>query len=326
MSGTTSIQWCDRVWNPTVGCSAVSSGCAHCYAERLAHRGMTAEHRGLTRQTPSGPRWTGEVRSLINRLANPLRWRKPARIFVNSMSDLFHEAVPDEFIDQVFAIMALAQQHTFIVLTKRPARMRKYFEGEGGSAGRLIAVEIALEAMDLEEPDEVPWPLPNVILGVSVEDQRSADERIPLLLDTPAAVRAVSYEPALGPVDFTWLRVHEGNVNALCGTRHDDCESAGVPETLTPRLDWLILGGESGPCARPFEVAWARSAIAQGRAADVPVFVKQLGARPVEPHPAHPGDSRYAQDFPLEVHDSSGGDPREWPEDLRVRQFPELMC
>lgn len=317
----TTIEWTDTVWNPVVGCSRVSAGCQNCYAERVAHRGMQDAHKGLTVLGPKGPRWTGEVRTLPARLGEPLRWRKPRRVFVNSMSDLFHEAVPFEFIAAVFGVMAACPQHTFQVLTKRPERARAFFEWDhtliqmAGLADELITKSVGMSGQmarrlyghfdnDSGETD-VPWPLPNVWLGVSVEDQATADERIPLLLECPAAVRWVSYEPALGPVDFEGLTLDDGSGLSSFRT---------VPED--DGIDWIVVGGESGPGARPFDLAWARSTIAQCRDAGVACFVKQLGSAP---------------DFGIVIReggralrDRKGGDMSEWPDDVRVREWPEV--
>jgi len=184
MSDKTGIEWTDATWNPATGCSKVSQGCKHCYAER--------EWPRMTKLVPAyaGRAFT-DVATHADRLDQPLRWKKPRMIFVNSMSDLFHQDVPDSFIDQVFAVMALAPQHTFQVLTKRAKRMREYMS-EGARASAVFDIMRNSEIGYLAGGDKLPpqsWPLPNVWLGVSVEDQAAADERIPLLLDTPAAVR-----------------------------------------------------------------------------------------------------------------------------------------
>lgn len=285
----TKIQWTDKVWNPVTGCTKVSAGCKNCYAERIAGRRLPAGgfvDRAFT-----------DVRCHPERLDAPLRWRKPRRVFVNSMSDLFHEDVPAQFIGNVFNVCSRCPQHTFQVLTKRPERMR-----------RIIGA--------------VPPP-PNVWLGVSVEDQATADERIPLLLQTPAAVRFVSYEPALGPVRLTSITDGTFGRDAL---RVDD-NSLGWPEK---HIDWVIVGGESGPGARPCDVAWVRSVVEQCRAAGVPCFVKQLGARPVGLREEcdrcnwQLRTGRHGLDCPgiPVLRGRKGGDPAEWPEDLRVREFP----
>lgn len=319
----TSIQWTDETWNPVTGCQKVSPGCKHCYAEGVAHR-FWGERRFI------------DVQVHPDRLDQPLRWRKPRRVFVNSMSDLFHEDVPDDFIAQVFAVMALAHEHTFQVLTKRPERMRALVSAKGFGDVVQNAIE---EGVDVEW--DVParyrtrvrvrknkwlplasFPLPNVWLGVSVEDQQRADERTSLLLETPAAVRFLSCEPLLGTLDLhPWLRQWEA-----------PRRPTHTGSTPTRRLDWLILGGESGPKARPMDLAWARSLVEQGRTAGVPgvpVFVKQLGRRPYDGiYPSWVGSDPQEFDTAddairwLDLRDSHGGDPEEWPEDLRVREFP----
>lgn len=281
----TKIQWTDETWNPVVGCSRVSPGCENCYAERVAHRGLTDRHRGLTVVGKHGPRWTGEARFVPEALSKPLHWRKPRRVFVNSMSDLFHDDITFEQIAAVFGVMAATPHLTYQVLTKRPARMLEFMRWIGRTSG--CATE---------------WPLPNVWLGVSVEDQRRADERIPLLLECPAAVRFLSGEPMLEAIDLRrWT-------NDEHGRRH-----IGAPAGI----GWVIVGGESGPGARPCSLGWIRSVVEPCGAAGVPVFVKQLGARP------QLWERDGIHGF-LHLRDRKGGDPSEWPEDLRVQEFPEV--
>lgn len=255
------IEWTDVTWNPTRGCSRVSPGCEHCYAERMAHRlnHPGGAYEGLTRLTARGPVWTGDVRLVNDQLEAPLRWRKPRMVFVDSMSDLFHEWVPFEFIDQVFAAMALCPQHTFQVLTKRPERMREYL-----SPLRVERVERQEETIAPELRCWPEWPLPNVYLGVTAENQDAADARIPLLLDTPAAVRFVSAEPLLGALVLERLGRH---------WLGPPSQSAG----MNYGLDWVIVGGESGPGARPMDGAWVRSIRDQCTAEVVPFFFKQWG-------------------------------------------------
>jgi protein gp37 len=312
--GRTSIEWTDESWNPTTGCSRVSPGCEHCYAEALSLR------RGWSKKPWTGPNAVENVRLHPDRLDQPLRWKKPRRVFVNSMSDLFHEQVPDSFIDQVFAVMADARVHTFQVLTKRPVRMRGYLVG--ADRWRRIAYEYACRTLargkrPAGDPREhVPWPLPNVWLGVSVEDQRRADERIPLLLSTPAAIRFVSAEPLLGPVDI----------------RAYIAQPVPYDPYHEQRLNWLIVGGESGPGARAMDVAWARASVRQCREAGVACFVKQLGSAPgfrLEDEeacgniaPSFHHYDREAQLYVKRLTDRKGGDPAEWPADLRVREWP----
>lgn len=257
-------------------------------------------YRGLTKMTKGGPVWTGKVRLVPELLDAPLRWRKPRRIFVNSMSDLFHEDVPDEFIAAVFGVMAAAPHHTFQVLTKRAERMRAWFEwaarhphndGTGTIGGPDAAMWKALtehtgtlygldadgdEGEALGRALDRPWPLPHVWLGVSVEDQKRADERIPLLLQTPAAVRWISAEPLLGPIDLRYLQPGDPptEINAVEGTHGVIRPHRG----RGPRLDWVVVGGESGPGARPMHPDWARSLRDQCAAAGVPYFFKQWGS------------------------------------------------
>ena len=261
MSDGSKIEWTDATWNPITGCSVVSAGCKHCYAMRLAgtrlrHHPSRAE---LTRETSAGPVWTGEVRLNEQWLDQPLHWRRPRRIFVCAHGDLFHPAVPDEWIDRVFATMALAPQHTFQVLTKRPERMRAWVRN-----GRSL--QVVLQHWKNSRVGQNTWPLPNVWLGVSVEDQAAADERIPVLLDTPAAVRFISAEPLLGVVNLRWLGSGLGSHDALIDDHHG-----------LPRLDWVIAGGESGPGARPSHPDWFRALRDQCQAAGVPYFFKQWG-------------------------------------------------
>lgn len=217
------IGWTDKVWNPVVGCSRVSAGCERCYAEAFANRleGMgQARYRGLTVIGKQGARWTGEVRTVSEVLGAPLHWRKGRRIFVNSMSDLFHDKVPFEYVAAVFGVMAACPQHTFQVLTKRPDRALAFFNwlarqaatANGADrpmpeafAALAYAQRLCAERALTVETTAIgcrPWPLPNVHLGVSCEDQATADERIPILLQCPAAVRWISAEPLLGPLDL----------------------------------------------------------------------------------------------------------------------------
>lgn len=337
MADKTGIQWTDRTWNPTRGCTRVSEGCRNCYAETVAARfsGPGQPYAGLATRGPA--RWTGKVQLLRDRLLWPLSWRKPQRIFVDSMSDLFHPDVPDAFIEEAFATMALARRHTFQVLTKRPERMLEFFErrpGEGLRRERVATVmgwiigDSERGRRDVNDVwDGRAWPLPNVWAGVSVEDQATADARIPLLLETPAAVRFCSYEPALGPVNFRHIDDDAG-ARARGITRHYFPSGGPTPHTDAlrgfnlnghhTRLDWIIVGGESGPRARPFDVAWARATVAACRAAGVACFVKQLGARPMFCSASRP------QGEAISLRDRKGGSMDEWPEDLRVREFPAV--
>jgi protein gp37 len=218
MSTVTKIEWADRTWNPMVGCDRVSPGCDRCYAMGVARvrqfnpNPKIAQAFAGTTSNDNGVDWTGRVNLLDGRLTEPLGWKKPAKIFVNSMSDLFHKDVPVEFIAKVFAVMALTPQHTYQILTKRHARMRSVlsnpdFEQQVDRALLTVPEFSQFEITGRTWPlPKAGWPLPNVHLGVSVENQKWADIRIPALLDTPAAVRWVSAEPLLGPVDLTkWM-------------------------------------------------------------------------------------------------------------------------
>lgn len=274
MAKESSIEWTDSTWSFLRGCSRVSAGCENCYAERHAYRfnGEGLPYEGLVRLGKKGPVWTGEVRAVPKFFRTPTGWREPRRIFVNSLSDTFHEDVPTEVLHEAFATMAATPRHTYQVLTKRPARASDLFE----SPDFVVAVRRRLPG-NAAWPG---WPLPNVWLGTSVESGAVAG-RITHLRHTPAAVRFVSAEPLLG--DLT-------NV-ALDG------------------VDWLIVGGESGPGARPTEMAWLDAAVHAGYLAGAAVFVKQLGSPWAKAAGAkHP----------------KGGDPAEWPEHLRVREFPEV--
>lgn len=310
MSG---IEWCDRSdWNCIRGCTRVSDGCTSCYAEAIAGRfsGPGQPFHGFAKRTPAGARWTGKVELIAARLTLPLKWRKPARIFVNSAYDLFHESIPDVWIDRVFAVMALCPQHTFQVLTKRSKRMRAWFEEKwqgtpaqtmsfsdgtsidipaGKPTGRRSQVEQECEPLLQQfgladtardelwtEDDKCKamqwrWPLPNVWLGVSAEDQPRADERIPDLLATPAAVRFVSGEPMLGLINPARI-AHAGRwIDAFTGL-----DEKGIAH-FDNGIDWVIAGGESGPDARPMHPDWARSLRDQCVAAGVAFHFKQWG-------------------------------------------------
>ena len=347
MSANTSIEWTatvhpdgsvtkGRTWNPVRGCSIVSPGCINCYAMKQAHRfsGKGRAYEGLTKQTSAGPQWTGKVRTVESALLDPLKWRKPQRVFVNSMSDLFHEGVPDAFVDRVFAAMSLAKRHTFQILTKRPERMREYFacqdahgfSRESNINGAIWSTLGTPRGSKIHHGGDwrCKWPLPNVWLGVSAENQQAADERIPLLLETPAAVKFVSLEPLIGPIDIRW---------GTPGGRFKQYLPApgppGHPRDRFHWLNWIIVGGESGPGARPCDVAWIRSIVEQCQSASVPVFVKQLGARPTDGWNAEAIvvdvealRSKRGAPNSFTLQNRKGGDPSEWPADLRVRQFP----
>ena len=264
LKGKTKIQWTGRTWNPVVGCSKCSKGCEHCYAMWQAFRCEAmgiSQYQGLTVIQGGTPKWTGVVRLVEHKLEEPIHWRKPQMIFVNSMSDLFHEHLSDADIIMVAEVMHRANWHVFQVLTKRSERMRD-----------LLNSKLQFCARD-----------PHIWWGVSVENRKSGLPRIENLRSADVAVRFLSIEPlleCLGALDLSGIH-------------------------------WVIVGGESGHGARPFDLQWARSIIGQCREQHVPCFVKQIGRRPVD------------GSIPIAHSDPKGGDPQEWPEDLRLREFPE---
>ena len=333
MSVNTSIEWTDSTWNCLRGCTRVSEGCRNCYAEKVAYRfsGEGLPYAVLAVLKNGHPSWTGKVEFIEKHLLDPLKWgsvltgirngegilrekahkdgsvtltrERPRRIFVNSMSDLFHEAVTDEMRDKIFAVMALCPHHTFQVLTKRPERMLEYLERIADLAVHDVwkwqqAADLIVDNCAVLE--DHAWPLPNVWLGVSVENQAAADARIPLLLQTPAAVRFISAEPLLGEIRLERVRMPETlfgwhDINVLSGNIYRHARQVGFGH---PKLDWVICGGESGPGARPMEADWARSLRDQCASAGVPFFMKQMGSvfGPKKGHKA--------------------------PDDLNIKQFP----
>ena len=282
----TSIEWTDVTWSPVTGCTKVSPGCAHCYAEDLAKRF-----------------WKGrpfeDVRFHTERLGQPYRWRKPRRVFVNSMSDLFHEDLTFKNIEDVFGVMARTPRHTYQILTKRPDDMRRFILSKSEKDFRWAAA--------WWRPGALTWPLQNVWLGVSVENQTTAAKRIPILIDTPAAVRFLSVEPLLDRVDLTAY---------LKG--HGDFQRSPI--------DWVIVGGESGQSARPCNIGWVKRLVLQCEYCAVACFVKQLGAKPVGAGDTNDTWLAVESDDgtrPIVLQDSKGGNWSEWPDSFRVRQFPK---
>jgi len=292
MADKTGIDYCDATWNPVVGCSPASIGCKNCYAERVAHRfaGTVPRYKGLTSERG---KWTGEVRTVPEALDQPLRWRRPRTIMVPSMGDLFHEGVPFEWIAAVWGVMAGCPQHRFLVPTKRPDRAVEWFgylntnsERTGRSIGALLSEYTETRLGWHFQPCDT-WPLDNVVLIASVENQQTADERIPALLLCPARWHGVSYEPALGPVDFGQVRQRRfpsgglyGWHDALRGILHFDCGTdfgIGWQTSVTPKIDVIFCGGESGPNARPMDLEWARSARDQCAEAGTSFWYKQEG-------------------------------------------------
>lgn len=327
-------------------CERVSPGCEHCYSETNNGRCLPNNGTGL----PFDRRARDLVDIFIdeNILQQPLKWRTPKRVFVCNQTDLFGEWVTDEMIDRVFAVMALCPQHTFQVLSKRAERMQEYLPALGLRAriareanalmrsnkragdsdalasiftwGRLKHAEPGEYVNYLAGIADRSWPLPNVWLGVSVENQEQADKRIPLLLQTPTAAGWISAEPLLDCVtlQFGWLNTGPGS---SLHRDHNNWSERG--------LDWVVVGGESGPGARPFNIQWARAIVNQCRAARVPVFVKQLGANPflkIEQGPIDNGTVKcgsLSYESTVALRDRKGGDINEWPSDLRVREYPE---
>ena len=414
MTQTTKIQWTEKNWNPVRGCRRVSEGCRNCYAEKMAGRfcGADQPYDGIVERTKKGARWTGEGKFITEKLDEPLRLRKPSMIFVNSMSDLFFEEFTFSQIAAVFGVMAAASEHTFQVLTKRPERAVEFFawlerhaddmaelypdDSKDWRRGNMIRAA-ALNATHHKKLTEVveQWPLPNVWIGVSAENQDTANERVPLLLELPAAVRFVSAEPLLGPIDLspwmpptlptpieeapeTWadwewdgwvpddvramiekfwsdfgrkpkhyLRdclhqrsapygmrgtvqttldrklvtgrwIHRwNNMGSIvddegkshCTSIPSNLFSPSAPRSSYQRIKWVIAGGESGPGARACSPEWIESIAKQCDAAGVACFVKQLGSVWSKQNSAD---------------DRKGGEPDEWPEELRVRQMPEV--
>lgn len=388
MADGTHIEWAEASWNVVSGCERVSSGCLNCYALHMARRLATmpqskVKYAGLTMVHDNGKAdWSGVVRVNENELDTPLSWRKPRRIFVNSMSDTFHEAVPDTFLDEMFGIMLACatlenRRHTFLLLTKRPERMQAYLTARSPRELVQAWAEAGNGYVQMDNPDvyfseyvagicaarwdaegraqtmpevwscpENVFPLPNVWVGTSVEDQRAADERIPHLLKIPAAVRFLSCEPLLGPVDLWHYDEDEGAmrgpgviVSGGMTPSTPDFPPEGYDDSQ-PGIDWVIVGGESGPGARACNLEWIHSLVRQCRDAAVPVFVKQLGAvstvdyeqwrtegectgisRMLDYRKAkRAGEGREA----LLLRNPKGGDQNEFPDELRVREFPQV--
>lgn len=267
----TKIEWTNETWNPVTGCTKVSPGCANCYAERMARR--LAGRAGY----PEKPDHF-DVTVHGDRLSQPYRWNTPRRVFVCSMGDLFHEYVSRARLADFWGAMVDNRQHTYQVLTKRPKRMAQWAESANAAFG----------------------PTPHIWLGVSAENQEFASLRIPILLQTPAAVRFVSAEPLLGPLDLTRLDagILPGHKGYMANTLDTKIGPSGKPHK---HLDWVIIGCESGPGRRPMELDWAVDLVSQCKAAGVPVFVKQLDL-----------DGKVSKN------------PAEWPEELRVREYPKI--
>lgn len=363
----TNIEWTDRTWNFLRGCSRVSKGCENCYAEADALRfsGPGLAYEGLVKRSSKKglPQWTGQVRFVRKKLFDPLGWKR-CRVFVNSMSDLFHEEVPFAQIAAALGVMARCPDVTFQALTKRVDRALAFYDWiENHPTTNPLNIAY-MHARDQVRTDSEHrrwqrahgrsmgvWPLPNLQVGASVEDQATLEERAPKLRRVPAWVRWLSYEPALGPVD---LRPYLPPVALTLPAKPSTVPDAALREFAhmrrmmrvgagggpnTGAIEWVVVGGESGPRARPFDVAWAERAVEACARSVVPVFVKQLGSKPRrlagaagpeldcgcrEAFCEHVKPERFEV---IELRSKKGGKPDEWPDDLkhlRVRQQPQL--
>ena len=301
------IQWTGRSdWNPIRGCTRVSPGCGGpgphggCYAEAIAARFSDPGQafHSFAERGKSGPHWTGHVELIEDRVTLPLHWRKPAMIFPSSMSDIFHEKLPDSAIDRLFAVMVLTPWHTYQPLTKRTDRMREYFAADPRARIYDAAEKISEAHSGHRSTGTGEWPLRNVWLGFSAENQEYLAERWLFAGDLAEQGWLVwcSAEPLLGPLDLMCVET--------------------VPDRPQRKLSWLVVGGESGPRSRPFNADWAAAIIEQCGAAGVPCFVKQLGANPWF------GARHYGPASEKYIHDKKGGDWSEWPASLRVREMP----
>ncbi|NEU84082.1 phage Gp37/Gp68 family protein [Nostoc sp. UIC 10630] len=304
---STNIQWCDETWNVIVGCSRVSGspGCARCYAAKAAKSPRLQQFPQY--QTVSN--WDGTVEFVKSQLIKPLSWKKPKRIFVCSMADLFHANVPDEWIHQVMAVVVLSPQHTFQILTKRPERMKEYFSQQSlwikwyeaakdflwDAISEKFGGLINLQQYFIDQP----FPLPNVWLGTSTENQLMANKRIPILLEIPAAVRFLSCEPLLEEIDLR----QGGAIQKLISDSYEW-------ELVNEDIQWIVVGGESGPNSRPCHMEWIESIVQQCQQSQTPVFVKQLGANAI------------FEGQRFKTRDKKGGDIEEFPQELQVREFP----
>jgi protein gp37 len=302
---STNIEWADETINPIVGCSRISPGCEKCYAAKAAKSPRLQQFP----QYQAVGKWDGTVEFVKSQLIKPLSWKKPKRIFVCSMADLFHANVPDEWIHQVMAVVALSPQHTFQILTKRPERMKEYFSQpnlwvkwyEAASVNLWDAVSEKFGGLiNLQQYFTLqPFPLPNLWLGTSTENQQMADKRIPILLQIPAAIRFLSCEPLLEEIDFR----QAGAIQKLISDSYEW-------ELVNEDIQWIVAGGESGPQSRPCHIEWIESIVQQCQQSQTPVFVKQLGA------------NAYYQGQRFKTRDRKSGEIEEFPEHLKVRQFP----
>lgn len=288
----TNIQWTDETINPIVGCSRISEGCRNCYAETASNSGRLQQFQ----QYQKVAQWDGTVEFVESQLFKPLTWKKGKRIFICSMSDLFHENIPFSWIDRIFAVISVCEQHTFQILTKRPQRMKEYFEKKPYSRIKTQIKTLPLPIDQLCNTLEIVTEIElkksyfkNVWLGVSCENQKMADLRIPILVNIPAEIRFISCEPLLENIDLNLEQ---------------------YPLEIRPQ--WLIIGGESGTNARPCNINWLINLADQGKyTEEVFLFVKQLGSNLIN-----------NQGKRIKLKDKKGGKIEEFPEELKVREFP----
>lgn len=334
MPTKTSIEWTDYTSNPirfrtsdgrvVWACEKTSPGCKNCYADALSQRytqRRAGEWNAATMATLTPFLDEKELHSLLH-----MKSLSGKRVFIGDMTDIFGDWVERWMLAHLFAVFALRPDVTWQVLTKRSSRLRELLNDE--SFRTEVDEFITMIAMDYEGDDrrtddmratapdvlaDTDWPLPNVWLGVSCEDQERANERIPELLQTPAAVRFISAEPLIGRINLHRIANPDGSGHASAIQGHHDDNRYEFDE----QLDWVIVGGESGPGARPCDVAWIRSIVQQCQSVGVAAFVKQLGAMPIAGRSPHPDDMF------IRLKSRKGGDPTEWTEDLRVREFPQ---
>jgi protein gp37 len=323
MSKDSNIEWTENTWGLVTGCEFAGEECINCYALkdswRLSHNPIikvSEPYRDTVIKTANGKKqWSGVIKCHPDRLKWVLKWKQPSKIFVCNMADLFHKEVPDDFIDLAFAYMAIANHHTYQVLTKRAERMYKYFTVESaqrvsriyhqllldGVAGKVKQDYVKRHCMvfDIDEW----WPMSNVWLGVSAGTQKAADERIPFLTETPAKVRFLSCEPLLEELDLSEFL----NIDYYVPTMQTPDDSGVLYYNA---IDWIIAGGESGPHSRVCHIEHLRSLTHQCQKAQVRIFIKQLGAKPL------------LNNAPYKISDKKGGILTEFPEDLQIRQFP----
>ena len=338
-----------ETWSVALGCTQTSVGCHNCWAKGMVRRYEASSHAVHPTVTNTG-QWNGHVELRPDWLSKPLHWREPRCVGVQLLGDLFHEAVPFPYIAAVYGVMAACPQHRFIVLTKRPERRLEWHKSVIEHAATHHSFPLGLCSVHADQmlggpvglPDEVAqwpkWPPPNVIEGVSVEDQKTLESRWPVLRDTPAAARCISAEPLLGPLNLErgLHRCHSAQ-DGDCFWQHCPQLRDGEPartgrhcpldddpyEERAPRLDFVIVGGDNHISrARPCNVQLIRDIVRQCREAHVPVHLKQLGSRPItqpngrdpnaRPYPISDGAGRIVSEWPADLQDA-----REWPEVLR---------